>query len=242
MSNLTTSDKGKGKVTMPEVVDLASSPSGSEVETSTVANKAGLLKSELEATADPLRPVDSAVTEKVAPQYNSTNLHIVHLRDNLGLGWEEIATELNKEAAKASTKGKGKAPALTAEAESSASAGASTVLAATFTKEMVYSRYIRTRHRLPAPTSNKRKAEAAVPVAGPSSAAPPSLYFDRGVRPNSKRLKPTVWDDEMDVFLVEAVREARANFWGTVAQRVREKTAGKKDPKPEECQGRYLEL
>lgn len=240
MSNPTTSDKGKGKVTMPEVVDLASSPSGSEVETSTVANKAGLLKSELEATADPLRPVDSAVTEKVAPQYNSTNLHIVHLRDNLGLGWEEIATELNKEAAKASTKGKGKAPALTAEAKSSASASASTVLAATFTKEMVYSRYIR--NRLPAPTSNKRKAEAAVPVAGPSSAAPSSLYFDRGVRPNFKRLKPTVWDDEMDVFLVEAVREARANFWGTVAQRVREKAAGKKDPKPEECQGRYLEL
>ena len=46
----------------------------------------------------------------------------------------------------------------------------------------------------------------------------------------------------MDVFLVEAVREARANFWGTVAQRVREKGAGKKDPKPEECQRRYLEL
>ena len=56
------------------------------------------------------------------------------------------------------------------------------------------------------------------------------------------RGKKTKWDDEMDAFLVEAVKEARANFWGGVAQRVQKKMGGRSDPKPDECQWRYLEL
>lgn len=230
MSQSSTQNKGKDKATEPEVIDLLStSPSESEQEPEALlGSKAILMKAELEASIDPLAPVDAAVMEKVSPQNNSTNLHIVHLRDTMGLSWAAIATKLNEEAAKEKEKG----PAIKSEA--SASTTANTPAADAFDEKLVYCHYLRTKHRLPPTTIPKR-------TAGPSSA--PAANFDRG-RPAFMiaRGKRTSWDDELDVFLVEAVKEARDNFWGTVAQRMREKTDGKKEPKPEECQGRYLDL
>ncbi|MCJ1250488.1 hypothetical protein MMC30_007716 [Trapelia coarctata] len=234
-------DQGKGKAkATPEVIDLlSSSASEAEPDLDMPANKAMLLKAELEEAIDPLAPVDVAVTEKVSPQNNSTNLHIIHLHDTMGLSWEDIAAELNKEAAKDKGKGPAIRPESSTSTSTSASAPAPAPAPAFFTKEMVYSRYQRARARLPPQVPTKRSTGNNLSVAGPSAA--PNL--DRG-RPAFMvaRHKKTAWDDEMDVFLVEAVKEARANFWGTVAQRVREKMDGKKEPKPEECQGRYLEL
>jgi len=56
-----------------------------------IVNNAVLLGAKLTAEIDPFCPVDTAVTEKISPQNNSTNLHIVHLHDTIGLSWAAIA-------------------------------------------------------------------------------------------------------------------------------------------------------
>ena len=224
---------------IPEVISVPSSPEDLEQEEEDLMSKAASLKMKLEENVNPLAPVGIAVSEKFAPQTNSTNLRILRLHDDQGLSWAEIAAELN------AAQDKGKTPTLKSEAE--------LTTPTPFTAELVYSRYIRTPARLSPPTSPKPKAaaisgaSAAGPFTAPGQATVPSssLYFDRTNdrgRPTHMKPKKAIWDDEMDMFLVEAVQETRAEFWGTVARRVREKTEGKREVKPEECQGRYFEL
>jgi len=85
----TSSDRAKGKTATPEAIDLMStSPSESEQETQApLGNKAILMKAELEAAIDLLAPVNFTAMEKISPQNNSTNIHIVHLHDTIGRRW-----------------------------------------------------------------------------------------------------------------------------------------------------------
>jgi len=45
------------------------------------------MKAELEAAIDLLAPVNFTAMEKISPQNNSTNIHIVHLHDTIGRRW-----------------------------------------------------------------------------------------------------------------------------------------------------------
>ena len=162
--------------------------------------------------AQPTQPTASHTTaERIFPEKDPTNLLILRLRDVDHLKWEEIASTLNNSLSCDDT------PSKTDEK---------------FTPENLYGRYVRATHRLAV-----LKEESATT----------ELRTQRKVakaRKNGKTLDQeglnSIWTSDLEVMLVEAVNETRAEFWENVVSRVLAK--GGVRMHPADCERRYSSI
>ena len=184
---------------------------------------------------------DPAVREKASPDTDRINIYILHLRNENGLGWGDIAAMLNSQPDTFT---------------SVVGTDGNESIAQPFNPTNVYSRYVRTQYRLRvqqeaegiALRENDKRTKRREAAARNRRQGTAERKRHKGASESANdnyEAEPEIqvgpFNEQMDKFLVEAYGEVRKEFWEMVARRIMEK-GSKKTVEPGECARRWYEL